>query len=115
MVALAATTSGTRSHTVTGLSGQNGERFKFIVRAINSIGTSVNSAEYEIIAASTPDAPVSFLRDEVNTSKTQVAFSWSAPPDNGGSPIIDYAVDMDDNNDGVYEEVASAVTSAQHT
>ena len=55
------------------------------------------------------------MRDESLTSKTQVAFTWTPPSDDGGSTIIDYAVEMDSNNSGSYTEVATGVTSTSYT
>jgi len=39
-----------------------------------------------------PDAPTSLLRDEANTDRTKVTLTWSDPPSNGGSTVIDYQV-----------------------
>ena len=33
---------------------------------------------------------------------------------NGGSSVLDYSIEMDDNNDGVYSQVATGVTSTSH-
>ena len=60
---LVTTTSGTRTHTIGSLTIP-GEVYRFKVRSVNSIGTSVDSAEYQVIGASLPDAPISFVRDE---------------------------------------------------
>lgn len=42
-----------------------------------------------------PGAPTDLTRDNTNTNKNQVAFSWTAPVDNGGSVILDYRVEWD--------------------
>ena len=55
------------------------------------------------------------MRNDALTTKTQVAFSWSAPPDDGGSTVLDYSIEMDDNDDGAYDSVATGVTQASHT
>ena len=49
------------------------------------------------------------------TSKTQVAFTWSAPSDDGGSVVIDYAIEMDINNDGSYSVIETGFTSTSFT
>ena len=85
------------------------------MRARNSIGISSYSTAFTILAAISPDEPTSFVRNESLTTKTQVAFSWSAPSDNGGSSVIDYAVEMDSNNSGSYTEVSTGVNSLSHT
>ena len=76
------------------------------VTSINDIGVSVVSGEGNgaamPIADIVPDPPTTFVRDEVLTTKTQVAFSWTAPVFDGGDTVVDYAIEMDDDNDGVY-------------
>ena len=111
--ALVTTTSGSRAHTVSGLTIA-GEVYRFKVRAENSIGKSADSAAYSVVGATVPDPPTSFSRNDALTTTTQVAFSWSAPVDDGGSTILDYSVLIDDNNDGEYSVAAAASTSASH-
>ena len=79
------------------------------------IDFSEDSVPFTIIAATKPDEPTTFVRDENLTTKTQVAFSWSPPSNTGALPLIDYEIEMDDNNDGVYTQVASGVTSTSYT
>ena len=64
---LVSTTYGTRVHTVNGLT-VNGLVYRFIVRAINSVGKSANSDSYSVIGASTPSPPSSFVRSNAQTS-----------------------------------------------
>ena len=75
------------------------------------MGTSSNSAQYSVIAATVPNPPTSFVRNNLLTTKSQVAFSWTAPTMNGGSVVRDYSVEMDDNNDGSFSLVASGITA----
>ena len=67
------------------------------------------------IADVEPDAPTALTRSDAGTTKTQVAFSWSTPASDGGDTIVDYAVEMDANNDGVFSEVATGVTLTTYT
>ena len=67
------------------------------------------------IADVAPDPPTTFVRDEVSTTKSQVSFSWTAPVIDGGDTVIDYAIEMDSDNDDVYEEVATGVASTSYT
>ena len=67
------------------------------------------------IADVIPDPPTTFIRNEVLTSKSQVAFSWSAPVSDGGDTVIDYSVEMDHNNDDIYTEVATGITATSYT
>ena len=110
---LATTTATVRTYTVNGLS-KPGETYQFIVRAVNSVGSSTNSAHYSVIAATVPNPPTSFTRNNLMTTKAQVAFSWSAPTSNGGSLVRDYSIEMDDNNDGSFILVASGITATTY-
>jgi hypothetical protein len=66
--------------------------YKFKVQARNAAGLGAQSSEFSIIAASTPGLPTGLVRDEVNTSISQVAFTWIAPSSSGGSVVIDYTI-----------------------
>lgn len=69
------------------------------VLAINGIGDSKNSSSGNggVLpnAATVPDAPINLARDAANTSKTQLAITWSAGASNGGTVVIDYSVYWD--------------------
>jgi hypothetical protein len=78
------------------------------------VGTSSNSAEYSVIAATVPNPPTSFVRNNLLTTKSQVAFSWTAPTSNGGSVVRDYSIEMDDNNDGSFTLIASGITATSY-
>ena len=67
------------------------------------------------IADVEPDAPTTLSKIDAQTTETQVSFSWSAPANDGGDAVIDYSIEMDDNNDDVFTEVASAVTDTSYT
>lgn len=66
------------------------------VTSFNAIGDSVPSAEGNgatiPIPPTEPNAPTTFVRNEVSTTKTQVAFSWTAPTSDGGSALLDYSI-----------------------
>ena len=83
----------TLTYTKTGVSA--GVTYKFKVQARNAVGLGAQSSEFSIIAATTPGLPTALIRDEVNTSKTQAAFTWTAPASNGGSAVIDYIIMWD--------------------
>jgi len=84
------------------------------VTATNTIGDSSSSPEGNgatiPIPPTVPDAPTSLTK--VSASKTQISLSWSAPANNGGTAVLDYVVEMDDNNDDVYSEVATGVSNS---
>ena len=52
----------TTSYTQTGLTP--GNTYVFKVQASNSVGLSVSSSAFSIIAATVPDAPTDFVRDD---------------------------------------------------
>ena len=58
--------------------------------------------------------PTSLTRDNVNTTKTQVAFTWLAPADNGGIAIIDYSI-LWDQGTSTYVSLATGVTALTYT
>jgi len=66
----------------------------FKVRAVNSVGSSVDSAMLSVLAAKRPDAPVSLTNVPAQTTANQIGLSWSDGAYNGGSPIIDYEVSL---------------------
>jgi len=69
-----------------------GKTYVFKVRAVNSVGSSVDSATLSVLAAKHPDAPVSLANVPTQTTATQIGLNWSDGTYNGGSPIIDYEV-----------------------
>ena len=89
------------------------------VTATNSLGDSAISTESTAvsmpIADVVPDAPTALTRNDASTTTTQAAFSWTAPANDGGDTVIDYKVEMDDNNDGFYSVVATGVSSTSYT
>ncbi len=60
--------------------------------AINSVGTSLTSSTLSILAATKPDPPLALTTDNANTNVSQVAFSWTEPVNNSGTPITGYKV-----------------------
>ncbi len=100
------------TYTKTGISA--GSTYKFKVQARNAVGLGTESAEFSIIAASTPGLPTALTRDNVNTSKTQAAFTWTTPISNGGSAIIDYTI-MWDQGTGTFVQAAAGITLTSYT
>mgnify|MGYP000903435386 CR=1 FL=1 len=72
-----------------------GRQYQLKIRAFNNIGEGEFSDPYAIIAATVPDTPAGFVRDEVLSSRTVVALTWNVPPSNGGSDITGYIVEWD--------------------
>jgi Fibronectin type III domain len=85
-----ATTSGATSVVVPGLT--NGVSYTFTVTATNAIDTSDPSDPSNSVmpeAPTAPDAPTNVTASPGNAS---ASVSWTAPVNNGGSPITGYAV-----------------------
>ena len=68
------------------------------VAVSNIVGTSefsdVGNGAY-ITMSYVPDPPRNFLRNEAQTTKTQLSFSWTEGASNGGQPVLDYRVSFD--------------------
>ncbi|HYX53425.1 MAG TPA: fibronectin type III domain-containing protein, partial [Candidatus Limnocylindrales bacterium] len=78
------------STVITGLT--NGVSYEFVVAAANSIGTSAFSTPSNAVmpqAITVPDPPTNVLAQAANAS---ASITWSAPVNNGGSPITGYTV-----------------------
>ncbi|CAE7771797.1 Ttn [Symbiodinium pilosum] len=85
------------SFTVTGLSG--GLLYRFAATALNSAGESLQSAVTVVSGGTEPSQMNALVRDDsVNRTATSVALSWSAPVNNGGSPVTGYIVAYDDGD-----------------
>jgi hypothetical protein len=63
------------------------------VTAQNSLGSSSDSAAGNgATMPSVPNASTALTRDEINTSSSQVVFTWVAPSSTGEAPILDYTI-----------------------
>ena len=84
------TGTGTSSPiTVTGLT--NGTAYTFTVTATNAVGTgSPSSPSNSVTPATVPDPPTALTPTAGNS---QVALTWTAPVNNGGSPVIGYVIE----------------------
>ncbi len=81
-------TSGPLTCTVTGLA--NGTAYTFTVSASNGAGTSLSSSPSAAVTPSAPPGAPSGVLAVAGNASAQVA--WSAPADNGGSPVTGYTV-----------------------
>ena len=91
-----------------------GTTYNFKVQARNIIGVSSLTSALSIVAAVVPGVPTFLTRDSVNTTKTQVAFTWTAPTEIGGVAIIDYTIQWDQGTNS-YVSLATGVTSTNYT
>jgi outer membrane protein assembly factor BamB/fibronectin type 3 domain-containing protein len=67
----------------------NGQKYYYMVVANNSLWDSPRSNEANATPIGVPDPPRNLVAIPGNA---QVNLTWSAPTDNGGSPIIDYSL-----------------------
>ena len=75
------------SYTITGLI--NGQRYYFVVSAINSVGESEKSTESSAMPCTVPSAPQNLTTVAGNGN---VTLTWEPPADNGGMPITGYRI-----------------------
>ena len=86
------TSAGTTSSpiTITGL--VTGTTYQVIIRAVNSIGNGNNSNMVSSIPSTTASAPTI---TSITPGSTQLTVNFTAPSNNGGSPITDYQYSTD--------------------
>jgi titin len=90
--AIPGSTGLTSSHTFTGLA--NGTSYTYEIRAVNAKGNSGPSNSATATPCTEPDAPTG-LTATTGGGNGQVVLTWTAPTDNGGSPITDYQISAD--------------------
>ncbi len=81
------------SYMCTGL--MKGPTYYFKVAAVNSFGTSLNSTEISAKAQRQPYEPTGLIATAGNA---QVFLTWTAPSNDGGSPITNYTIRYDSNS-----------------
>ena len=79
--------AGATSQLVTGLTG--GATYSFTIIANNAVGASPVATTNTVTAAAAP-GPVGAVT--ATAGNTQASVSWTAPTDDGGSPVTSYAV-----------------------
>ena len=85
------------------------------VTAVNLIGDSdVSNVGNGAIIATAPGTPTNLAKDNAHITYDQVSFTWSAPKDDGGIPLLDYLVEKYDEAAGNFVEVAN-VTETSYT
>ena len=77
----------------------DGLTYGFKIQATNLIGTSVMSNTQYFVCADVPAASTSQPVLEEAT-ETSITFSWSAPADNGGTPVTGYKAYINALDDG---------------
>lgn len=83
----------------------NGQLYTFQVAARNSAGTSAYSTPASATPGTTPSAPSGLVASGGNQSST---FTWTAPPDPAGYPVLGYVLDLVNGSTGTsYPNVTS--------
>jgi surface protein len=105
-------TSTDTTATVTGLTA--GTAYVFQVAAVNAAGTgSYSTPSSSVTPYTTPGAPTGVVG---TAGSSQVSLSWTAPSDNGGALITDYAIQYSSNGGGTWipftDEVSSSASAA---
>ena len=86
----------------------DGQLYTFQVAARNSAGTSAYSTPASATPGTTPSAPSSLVATGGNQSAT---FSWTAPPDPAGYPVLGYVLDLvNGSTSTTYPNVTSPYT-----
>ena len=99
--------SSVASTTVTGLT--KGTSYQFRVSARHEDGFGIASSLISVVPATVPTVPVITSDTHVATS---VTLSWSAPSDNGGQPITDYAVQYKLNSSSTWTLFSDGVSAS---
>ena len=83
------TVGNVTTHTFNALT--NGTGYTFTVAAINTVGTGAESASSALVTPgpTAPGVPIIGVATAANISAT---LSWTAPTDNGGSPVTGYVI-----------------------
>ncbi|MCG7841231.1 MAG: fibronectin type III domain-containing protein, partial [Methanomassiliicoccales archaeon] len=95
------TVSGT-NYTDTGL--ENGTELFYVVKAVNTAGTGSASNEVSAIPAAVPSAPYDL---QASAGPSSITLTWTAPTDDGGSPVIGYMVYRNEESGG--EELLATI------
>ena len=91
------------STVVTGLSAN--KTYRFVVKARNAIGYSLVSQITSIktlpeFVGEKPSAPINLQNDPTKTNADQIGLIWDSPLLDGGFPVIDYRLWMQNKKDG---------------
>ena len=80
------------------------------MRALNSVGYSINSEYYSVTTTKVPSAPSTFITDAQNFAS--ITISWTEPA-NGGQSISDYQVDWNQGSStNTWTPLASTTSGA---
>ena len=103
-----------QTYTSTGLIADTIYTFK--LQARNNFGYStVYSTPVSILAAKVSTVPLSLANDDTMTGATTIKITWTAPSDNGGTPVIDYRVNYKVSTDSSWIILSDGITTLYYT
>lgn len=77
-----------------------GVTYRFILKAVNSYGDSIQSKETRVALGNLPPAPAAPFKIEAASSNSSITIAWTAVTSTDDVPIIGYQVYMDDGQNG---------------
>ena len=110
---VADTETAATTYTHTGL--QSGSTHHYRIRAINSVGTGDPSNVAHattVILVSAPGVPVNV--EAQADGQDAINLSWSAPLEDGGSPVTGYQVEVSEDAGTVWQKLAEDVTATSY-
>lgn len=90
-----------------------GDIYKFRVTARNVVGDSAVSNTFSTMAASLPSAPGTPTRS--GSDEASITIVWTAPTDDGGTPIFDYQILWDQGTGGSFVSLGSSSNELEFT
>ena len=90
-----------------------GDIYQFRIKARNIVGDSASYATVSVMAATLASAPGAPTRKF--SSETSIGIQWTAPADNGGTPITDYQVFWDSGVGGAYTLLGNSLNTLEYT
>lgn len=83
-----------------------GKSFRFRVVALNQGGKSITSRSLRVTIAAPPTTPITAPQPDATTTNGAVIRIVYAAPTDGGSPITNYEIQMDDGIGGGFITIA---------
>ncbi len=107
------TENAATTYTHTGL--QSGSTHHYRIRAINSVGAGDPSNVAHattVILVSAPGVPVNV--EAQTDGQDAINLSWSAPLEDGGSPVTGYQVEVSEDAGAIWQKLAEDVTATSY-